>query len=678
MKKIVITGALGHIGSKLIRILPFIFKDCEVIMIDNLATQRYCSLVDLPKEGKYRFIEADILTSDLEKLFEDAFVVIHLAAITTAAGSFENLKEIETVNLDGTKKVALACEKVGSRLIFISTASVYGTQNETVDENCSSEELNPQSPYADSKFKSEEFLVNMKDRLKFVILRFGTIFGYSVGMRFHTAVNKFCWQATMGNPITVWETAYEQKRPYLGLNDAIDAMCFVIEKNIFNAEVYNVLTLNATVKDVIDYIKKEITNVEIDFVKQEIMNTDSYRVLNKKFKNLGFEFQDALSNSIGDTMNKLRSSNNTDELSDIKVEVLIPSYNRTNYLKRALSSLVVQKYKHFKVSIFDDVSNSETQEVLKKYSANDSRVSYTINKKNLGVFENHWHMFEQASLPYIVHLANDDMLLPNFFDKLIPSVKKYPNMGMYMGRCVRYNKDEDFFSITPEYNIKSGVYKGEAALELLLETSMIWTSGIINRKYFMEAENYLKKNGLQTVDNLAFDMFDINYIVSKYGIVVTDEPVAIYFHHNEQTSSNTNEDDFIKKFTYRLESFDLISDANSSFLKKVTEKKLSYLEGIILSCLKYEHKRAFDYFCDMYFTLNKVTSARLSRKVPIKFMSIFAPFLFRTFSFFAKRRITKGHASIQKKSETSNINMDYVKKHIFAAENFEFNNKGKV
>lgn len=678
MKKIVITGALGHIGSKLIRVLPFTFKDCEVIMIDNLSTQRYCSLVDLPKEGKYRFIEADILTSDLEKLFEDAYVVIHLAAITTAAGSFENLKEIESVNLDGTKKVALACEKVGSRLIFISTASVYGTKNETVDENCSSEELNPQSPYADSKFKSEEFLVNMKDRLKFVILRFGTIFGYSVGMRFHTAVNKFCWQATMRNPITVWETAYKQKRPYLGLNDAINAMCFVIEKDIFNAEVYNVLTLNATVKDVIDFIKKEVSPIELDFVKQEIMNTDSYRVLNEKFKDLGFEFKDSLSNSIKNTISKLKSSNNAEELSDVKLEVLIPSYNRANTLKRALSSVVVQEYKHLRVSIFDDVSNNETQEVLKKYAANDSRVSYTVNEKNLGAFENHWYMFEQASLPFIVHLANDDMLLPNFFKKLIPSVKKNPNMGMYMGRCIRYNKDENFFSITPEYNIKSGVYKGDAALELLLKTSMIWTSGIINREYFMEAENYQKKNGLQTANNLAHDMFSINYIVSKYGIVVIDEPVAIYFHHNEQTSSNTNEDDFIKKFTYRLKSFDLISDANSSFLKKVTERKLSYLEGVILSCLKYEHIRAFDYFCDMYFTLNKVASARLSRKVPIKFMSMFSPFLFSTFSFFAKKRITKGHASIQKKSEINNIDINYVKKYISDAENFEFNNKGKV
>ena len=46
--KIIITGALGHIGSKIVRLFPEIFPDSEIIMIDNLMTQRYVSLFDLP------------------------------------------------------------------------------------------------------------------------------------------------------------------------------------------------------------------------------------------------------------------------------------------------------------------------------------------------------------------------------------------------------------------------------------------------------------------------------------------------------------------------------------------------------------------------------------------------------------------------------------------------------
>ena len=66
-KRIVITGALGHIGSRLVRDLPVAFPGTQIIMIDNLVTQRYGSLFDLPKNGKYKFIGADILDIDLKK-----------------------------------------------------------------------------------------------------------------------------------------------------------------------------------------------------------------------------------------------------------------------------------------------------------------------------------------------------------------------------------------------------------------------------------------------------------------------------------------------------------------------------------------------------------------------------------------------------------------------------------
>ena len=123
--RIVVTGALGHIGSKLIRVLPFHFKECEIKLFDNLSTQRYCSLFNLPEEGKYTFIEGDILNYDLISLFEKADYVIHLAAITNAAGSFEIQEEVEKVNFIGTEKVAKACSVTGSSLIYLSKLVIF-------------------------------------------------------------------------------------------------------------------------------------------------------------------------------------------------------------------------------------------------------------------------------------------------------------------------------------------------------------------------------------------------------------------------------------------------------------------------------------------------------------------------------------------------------------------------
>jgi nucleoside-diphosphate-sugar epimerase len=103
-------------------------------------------------------------------------------------------------------------------------------------------------------------------------------------------------------PITVWKTAYEQQRPYLDINDAIRAFTFAIEKNIFDGEIYNIVTLNSTVKEILDCVKKSVSDVSIEFVDNEIMNQLSYTVLSKKIQNLGFEFYGSIDEEIAKTI----------------------------------------------------------------------------------------------------------------------------------------------------------------------------------------------------------------------------------------------------------------------------------------------------------------------------------------------------------------------------------------
>ena len=310
--KIIVTGAIGHIGSYIIRDLGIFFPTADILMIDNMMTQRFPSLFNLPSNVNYRFIEGNVNLMDLKSVFLGANVVIHLAAITDAAGSIDMAEELEANNYQSTMKVAKACIAVNASLIALSSTSVYGTQKDQVDENCSDEDLQPQSPYATTKLKEEELILNLtkNEGLKAIHCRFGTIFGASAGMRFHNAVNKFCWQAVMRQPITVWTTAYDQKRPYLDLLDASKAIIYIIKNNIFDGQIYNVLTHNATVRDVVDTIKEFIPNLEIDFVDNRIMNQLSYEVLCERFKAKGFVFTGNLRTGIQDTISLLKNSNN--------------------------------------------------------------------------------------------------------------------------------------------------------------------------------------------------------------------------------------------------------------------------------------------------------------------------------------------------------------------------------
>jgi nucleoside-diphosphate-sugar epimerase len=144
--------------------------------------------------------------------------------------------------------------------------------------------------------------------LKAITCRFGTIFGASMGMRFHTAVNKFCWQATMSQPITVWSTAYDQKRPYLDLHDAARALSFIIHNNLFDGRIYNVLTHNATVREIVECIREFVPHLEISFVDNQIMNQLSYEVSCDRILEKGFTFTGDLRRGIGESIALLRQA----------------------------------------------------------------------------------------------------------------------------------------------------------------------------------------------------------------------------------------------------------------------------------------------------------------------------------------------------------------------------------
>lgn len=306
---LLITGALGHIGSRLIREIPAGMFE-RVLLLDNLSTQRYGALFNLPDDMPFQFFEDDILEANLEEYFAGVDVVIHLAAATNAEDSLTNPEKAERTNVRGTERVARACIACRSKLVFVSTTSVYGVQGDAVDETLPREQLRPQSPYAENKLKAEILLQGMGvcEHLEFVTCRFGTLFGVSPGMRFHTAVNKFCWQAVMGQPLTVWRTALNQQRPYLDIRDAVEALKFIVGRKLFDGRTYNIVTKNATVKMLLDIIALHIPDMATRYVDTPIMNQLSYAVTTERFRSLGFEFRGSLEQGIADTIELLRAA----------------------------------------------------------------------------------------------------------------------------------------------------------------------------------------------------------------------------------------------------------------------------------------------------------------------------------------------------------------------------------
>ena len=303
--RLFITGGLGHIGTGFLAKINDLKSFKEIIVIDNLISTKINLIFNLNSQIPIKFIDQNTIDFNFKKNLKNNDVIIHLAAITNAAESFKIKKKIFKNNFLSTKTIVDACKKTKVKCIFVSSTSVYGTNDSIMYEDDKGN-LNPQSPYADCKIKEEDYIKKnaKKYKSKFIILRLGTIFGVSKGMRFHTAVNKFCYQASFNNPLTIWKTAYNQQRPYLDLNDAIRCIKFIIKKNIFTNEIYNVVTINLSIKELLDYIKK-YRKIKIKYVSSRIMNQLSYKASSLKISKLGFKFSGDIDNQIKKTLKLL-------------------------------------------------------------------------------------------------------------------------------------------------------------------------------------------------------------------------------------------------------------------------------------------------------------------------------------------------------------------------------------
>ena len=126
-------------------------------------------------------------------------------------------------------------------------------------------------------------------------------------MRFHTAVNKFCWQAALGEPLTVWRTALQQRRPYLDLTDGVRAIEFVLQRGL-DRQLYNVLTTNATVAEIVGMVREVVPDVSVREVDSPLMNQLSYEVDDSRFRALGCEARGDLRGAIAETIRHLRAA----------------------------------------------------------------------------------------------------------------------------------------------------------------------------------------------------------------------------------------------------------------------------------------------------------------------------------------------------------------------------------
>lgn len=226
---VLITGGAGYIGSRLIRRLATDgrFPERTIRILDNLTRGTFTALGDLPGDGRFEFVEGDILDPASVSLALDGVgTVIHLAALAKTPFSFDHPRWTEHVNHWGTANLLDRCLDAGvERFIFVSSASVYGASGRFTE----STDCQPVGPYSLSKFQAEHEVRSAGERgLPWTILRLGTVYGDAPAVRFDAVPNRFAYLAAIGRPLTVHGDG-DQVRPVLHVADATEAIIRCLE-----------------------------------------------------------------------------------------------------------------------------------------------------------------------------------------------------------------------------------------------------------------------------------------------------------------------------------------------------------------------------------------------------------------------------------------------------------------
>lgn len=315
---ILVTGGAGYIGSVLVAEL--LAKGEAVRVFDKLyfgekALESCRDKIDLV-QGDVRHIDPKVL--------DGVDSVIHLAGLSNDPTAEFNPKANHEMNTVATGVLAKACKERGiKRFVFASTCSIYDrglfAEDVLYDEDS---EVAPRAAYAVSNYEAEKILLDLcDDDFCPVILRQGTLYGFSPRMRYDLVVNTFVKDALTKGALTVF-CGGEMWRPLVDVSDAAKAQICCVEapEEKVRGQIFNLSFKNYRILELAHWVREALRDrmqleIEVDY---SHFKTRSYRVSAQKIETvLGFKPAVPVKESVENMVEKICDYGYTDFMSPI-------------------------------------------------------------------------------------------------------------------------------------------------------------------------------------------------------------------------------------------------------------------------------------------------------------------------------------------------------------------------
>ncbi|EEF62577.1 glycosyltransferase family 2 protein [Pedosphaera parvula] len=222
----------------------------------------------------------------------------------------------------------------------------------------------------------------------------------------------------------------------------------------------------------------------------------------------------------------------------VKVSILIPNYNFARYLPEAIDSVLTQDFRDYELLIVDNCSTDNSVEIIRSYTARDSRIKLVVNKSNLGMVGNLNKCLSLAQGEYIKFVFADDLLVGGqALGELVRMLDHHRSAVAAASARNIIDQDSRFICLRNDLG-KSGVYNGLEVILKCLEKN----ANLVGEPSAVLFRRSAAARGFHPDYNQIVDLEMWIHLLQNGDIAYTNRPLCAFRRHPAQQTELNQSD----------------------------------------------------------------------------------------------------------------------------------------